>query len=85
MISPAPSIHSPRSSDPRPGPRAVPLGVVGFERSVVIRSHAVGGVAQDVSSRPFARSTSLVGSSVDGTRAGIPVPPMAASYWGTAA
>ena len=42
---------------------AVPLGVVDFERSVVIRSDGVGGVGQDASSRLFAPSTSLVRSS----------------------
>ena len=37
---------------------AAPRGVVGIERSVVISSDGLGGVAQDASSRLFAPSTS---------------------------
>ena len=44
-------------------PRAVPPGVVGIERSVVMLSDWVGGVGQDASKTVFARSTSLVSSS----------------------
>ncbi|MBA2381066.1 MAG: helix-turn-helix transcriptional regulator, partial [Chloroflexi bacterium] len=39
---------------------AVPPGVVGNERSVVMLSDGVGGVGQDASRTVFARSTSLV-------------------------
>ena len=50
-------------SRPQATEAAVPPGVVGIERSVVIRSDGVSSVGQDANSRLFAPSTSLVRSS----------------------